>query len=257
MQIATWNINGLRARLDFVLHWLASRRPDIVALQELKAPDEKFPHEPFEEMGYQAAIHGQKAWNGVGILSRSGLRVVAKGLPGQEEAGARLITAEVEGIRVTSLYCPNGKHVEHDDFQHKLAWYDSLLRYLQCEIRQDDAAVVCGDFNLCPGPLDSWDEEGLKGSIFLTREERSRFEALIDLGLIDLFRNLHPDKQAFSWWDYRDGAFHKNRGMRIDLLLGTRRVHERLESVEIDREYRKKKEGLTASDHAPVIATLR
>lgn len=256
MRIASWNVNGLRARLDFVLHWLRARRPDVVGLQELKLSQEQFPSEELAQAGYQAAIHAQKGWNGVAILSRKPLRVVQEGLPGQHELGARLITAEVEDLSFTTVYCPNGKHTGHDDFPRKLLWFDALAEHLAARADPRAATVVCGDFNVCPTPLDSWNEKALAGRIFHTDEERARFRRLLDWGLVDLFRQLHPELQAFSWWDYRGGAFHKGEGLRIDLLLGTRTLLPRVREVAIDRDYRKKKDGLTASDHAPVIADL-
>ena len=257
MRLATWNINGLRARLDFLLHWLEARRPDLVGLQELKLEDEKFPHRELEAAGYSAATHGQKSWNGVAVLSRRPVEVVQRGLPGQEELGARLLTVVAEGLLFTTVYCPNGKSVGHADYPRKLAWFDSLYDLVQASHDPAAGGVLCGDFNICPQPLDSWNEAGLAGRIFHTEEERTRFARLLDWGYVDLFRALHPDEQRFSWWDYRGGAFHRNMGLRIDLVLGTAPVAEALASVDIDRDYRKKKDGLTASDHAPVIAELR
>jgi exodeoxyribonuclease-3 len=256
MRIATWNINGLRARLGYLSIWLADRRPDLVALQELKLEDDRFPHAELEAAGYQAVCHGQKAWNGVAILAREPLTVAQIGLPGQEELGARLLTAQIGDLRLTSLYCPNGKHVGHEDFPRKLAWFDVLAEHLSATAVADGAALVAGDFNICPTPLDSWNEQALAGSIFHTEEERLRFRRLLDLGLTDAYRSLHPDRQAFSWWDYRAGGFHRNHGLRIDFLLASPAVAQRLEAAEIDRDYRKKKEGLTASDHAPVWIDL-
>jgi exodeoxyribonuclease-3 len=259
MRVATWNINGLRARLDFVLHWLRERQPDLVGLQELKLTDEQFPHAELEAVGYRALSHGQKAWNGVAILSPAGgkpLQVTQRGLPGQEDRGARLITASVDDLSFTTVYVPNGKFVGHEDFPAKLAWLDALAAHFEREHRADRPVVLCGDFNICPAAIDSYDEEGLRGSIFHTDEERARFRRLLEWGFVDVFREKQPDTQAFSWWDYRGGAFHRGHGLRIDLLLATRSVLARVRSVEIDREYRKKKDGLTASDHAPVIAEL-
>jgi exodeoxyribonuclease-3 len=256
MRIASWNINGLRARQDFVLHWLASREPDVVALQELKLTDEQFPADVFEALGYGAAVHGQKGWNGVALLSRKPLEIVQRGLPGQEDFGARLVTAKVEGVSFTSVYCPNGKSIEHEDFPRKLAWYEALAAHWSASQDAGEPAVLCGDFNVCPTALDSWAGERLAGAIFHTDEERTRFRALLDTGLVDVFRARHPDVQAFSWWDYRGGAFHRKQGLRIDFLLATRSVCERVRHVEIDRDYRKKQDGLTPSDHAPVFADL-
>ena len=256
MRIATWNVNGLRARLDFVLHWLRARQPDLVGLQELKLTDEQFPRETFEAEGYEVATHGQKAWNGVAILSRKPARVTQTGLPGQEDFGARLVTAEAEGLSFTTVYCPNGKDVDHEDYPRKLAWLDALAAHVAERYRPDDAVVLCGDFNVCPAPIDSWNERALGGRIFHTDDERQRMARLLDWGFVDVFREVHPELQAFSWWDYRGGAFHKKQGLRIDLLLATRPAMARVRSVEIDRDYRKKKDGLTASDHAPVFADL-
>ena len=256
MRIATWNVNGLRARLEFVLHWLRDRQPDIVGLQELKLEDEQFPHDVFQEAGYFAATHGQKAWNGVAILSRDEAQVEQRGLPGEDAFGSRLITARVGGLQFTTVYCPNGKTIQHEDYPKKLAWYDSLAAYLDETLDREGDSVICGDFNICPAPIDSHNEAALHGAIFHTDAERERFRALLDRGLVDLFREKYPKTQTFSWWDYRGGAFHRNLGLRIDFLLGTSAVMQRVVDVETDRDYRKKKDGLTASDHAPVIATL-
>ncbi len=256
MRIATWNVNGLRARLDFVLHWLGARQPDVVGLQELKLTDEQLPRDAFESAGYQVASHGQKSWNGVAILSRKPLAVTQVGLPGQSERGARLLSADVDDLSFTTIYVPNGKHVGHEDFPRKLAWLDTLAEHWATVHDPAHPTVLCGDFNICPGALDSWDPEGMEGAIFHTDEERARFQRLLDWGFVDAFRRANPDTRAFSWWDYRGGAFHRGLGLRIDLLLATPSVMARVRSVEIDREYRKKKEGLTASDHAPVWLDL-
>ena len=256
MRVATWNINGLRARLDFVRIWLRERRPDVVALQELKLTDDRFPHDEVETEGYRAVSHGQKSWNGVAILCRREIDVTQRGLPGQEDLGARLISADVGDLSFTSLYCPNGKNLEHEDYRRKLAWYDALVEHLAETGAANRAAIVGGDFNICPAPVDSWNEEKFRGRIFHTDEERARLQRLLDLGFSDSFRKLHPDTQAFSWWDYRGGAFHRKQGLRIDFLLASDTALARVRSVEIDREFRKKQQGLTASDHAPVIANL-
>lgn len=260
MQIATWNINGLRARMDYIKLWLEERQPDVVGLQELKMEDGKVPLAEFEALGYQCVTHGQKSWNGVAILSRLPIEHLESGLPGQEEFGSRLIRARVgEGdatVDFTTLYCPNGKNLEHDDYGRKLAWFDSLREWAAAFVAEDQSVVLCGDFNIVPTSLDTWDESSHAGGIFHTDEERARMSAIIDLGLTDLYREREPDTQAFSWWDYRGGSFHRKHGLRIDFLLGTPAVVKRLRKVEIDRDFRKKKDGLTASDHAPVIAHL-
>jgi exodeoxyribonuclease-3 len=167
--------------------------------------------------------------------------------------GARLLTGRAAGIELTTVYVPNGKHVGHEDFPRKLVWLDALADHLESCVDPRRPAVLCGDFNLCPQPIDSWNEPLLNGAIFHTDAERSRFQRLLDRGFQDVYRRLEPETRAFSWWDYRAGAFHKNEGLRIDLLLATAPLAERATAAEIDREYRKKKDGATASDHAPVM----
>lgn len=258
MKLATWNVNGLKARLDFLKLWLEARGPDVVGLQELKLTDDTFPHAAFAELGYQAITHGQKSWNGVAVLSRLPIEPVQVGLPGQEAFGARLLTVAVDAaggaVEFTTVYCPNGKTVEHTDFPAKLEWFDALIAHLSS--RPLTGAVLCGDFNIAPAALDSWMGEGGDGRLFHTESERARFARLLELGLLDLYRHLHPADQAFSWWDYRGGAFHRRQGLRIDLLLGTADIADRLVGAGIDRDYRKKQDGLTASDHAPVVVEI-
>ncbi|MEM1401878.1 MAG: exodeoxyribonuclease III [Pseudomonadota bacterium] len=255
MRLATWNVNGLRARLDFIALWLKSRQPDVVGFQELKTPTEDFPHDFFTELGYHALVHGQKSWNGVAILTREPAELLVTGLPGEEDWGARLITAKVASdIEFTTVYCPNGKSVSHDDFPRKLAWYDSLRAHF-AETRRD-RQILCGDFNIVPTELDTWQGKDGDGGIFHTEEERGRLQALLDLGLLDLYRQRYPEKGAFSWWDYRGGSFYRNQGLRIDFVLGTAAISDLTREVTIDRDFRKKHEGLTASDHAPVFVDL-
>lgn len=256
MRIATWNINGLNARLPFVEHWLAAREPDIVGLQELKMVDEKFPHLAFEAAGYKAVTHGQKSWNGVAVLSKEEVEVVERGLPGQEAFGSRYLHVKTGDLDFITVYCPNGKTLTHDDYPRKLAWYDTLAEHIANVLDPNRPAILCGDFNICPTALDTWNEEAHAGEIFHTDEERARLNSLIDWGFTDVYRALHPDTQAFSWWDYRGGAFHKKQGLRIDFVLATKPALDRVTSTEIDRDYRKKKDGLSASDHAPVMADL-
>ena len=255
MRIATWNVNGLRARMEFITHWLKSRAPDVVGLQEVKVSDEDFPHADFRALGYHAVVHGEKGWNGVAVLSRTPAEAETRGLPDRENDGARLLRVHVSGLHFATVYCPNGKTLNHPDFPRKLAWLDALRDYL-VGLDRDVAFVIGGDFNIVPAALDCWQGAAADGSIFCTTEERSRYRSLLDLKLTDLFRHVHPEEQKFSWWDYRGGSFHRDLGLRIDLLLGTPAVVSRVRRVEIDREYRKKKEGHTASDHAPVFADL-
>ena len=242
--------------MDFVLHWLEERKPDVVGLQELKLEDEQFPHLDFEAVGYKAVTHGQKAWNGVAILSRTEIGACERGLPGEEEFGSRLITAEVDGVNFTTVYVPNGKSVEHEDYPKKLAWLESLRSHVAATLDPAKSAVLCGDFNICPAPLDSWNEKLHAGKIFHTDAERERYRAILQCGYLDVYRERNPDVKAFSWWDYRGGSFHRGMGLRIDFLLATPPLLARVKNVEIDREYRKKKGELTASDHAPVMMDI-
>jgi exodeoxyribonuclease-3 len=256
MRIATWNINGLRARLDFLRGWLADRQPDVVGLQELKMTDEAFPAEAFAEMGYHVLTHGQKAWNGVAVLSREPATLQTAGLPGQEEMGARLLTATVGELNFTTVYCPNGKSIEHEDYGRKLAWFDALKDHLDSAKTASGFSVLCGDFNICVTDLDAWNESALAGGIFQTAAERQRMHGLFDLGLTDMYRTLNPEARTYSWWDYRAGAFQRNNGLRIDLMLASNGAAMRTTEVWVDRDYRKKKDGMTASDHAPVVLEL-
>lgn len=279
MRIATWNVNGLKARLEYLCQWLDARKPDIVGLQELKTEDDAFPHAVFAELGYTAQVHGEKAWNGVAVLSRQPGVVLQRGLPGQADFGARLLTVRFPQLDFTTVYCPNGKTLEHADYARKLAWFDDLARHwsaahsVPSSARPDgvdeadpgmgqptDPAargrVLCGDFNICPTPLDTWRGDSGDGEIFQTEDERQRFTRLLELGLSDLYRLRYPAERAFSWWDYRGGSFHRGHGLRIDTLLGCARVGTRLQDVVIDRDYRKKQGELTPSDHAPVFADL-
>lgn len=256
MRVATWNVNGLRARFEFLSHWLRERSPDVVGLQELKLTDEQFPREEFRKLGYHAQIHGQKAWNGVAVLTREPADVLQRGLPGQEEFGARLITVRVADLVFTTVYCPNGKDLDHEDYRRKLDWFDALAEHVKVHHDPEGSGILCGDFNICPSALDSCHGETAGHRIFHTEDERLRFRRLLDAGFVDIYRDRFPDSSEYSWWDYRGGSFHKGRGLRIDFLLATRAALARATSVEIDREFRKKKEGLTASDHAPVSADL-
>lgn len=256
MRVATWNVNGLRARLGLVERWLADRQPDVVMLQEIKQEDRLFQKESFQKLGYEAACHGEKAWNGVAVLARRPLDVTERGLPGYEHLGARMLSARTEGVVFVSVYVPNGKSVGHPDFERKLQWLAGLAGYLESLRKRGLRVLVGGDFNVAPTALDTWNEEGLRGTIFHTEAERAAFRRLLGLGFDDLFRLRRPERRAFSWWDYRGGAFRLDHGLRIDFLLGAGLAPSDIREVWIDREYRKKVEGLTPSDHAPVIADL-
>ncbi len=256
MRIATWNINGMNARLGYLLAWLAEVNPDIVGLQELKMVEEKFPRDALAELGYRAAVRGQKAWNGVAVLTRGDHEVREVGLADQAHMGARLIEVETEALTFTTVYCPNGKSLDHEDYARKLDWFGSLARYVSERFAPDRPAVLCGDLNIVPTALDTWSEPTGVERIFHTKAERDCFARLTAWGLSDLYRAHHADEPGFTWWDYRAGSFHKNRGLRIDFLLATAPAAERVTDVTVDRTWRKKLDELKPSDHVPVWADL-
>ena len=257
MRIATWNVNSVQARLPYVLAWLGERQPDVVCLQELKTEGESFPHQAFQAAGYQAHVHGQRQWNGVAVLCRQPGELRQLGLPGAEAAGSRLVTVEVAGWQVTSVYVPNGKALDHPDYQRKLQWLERLADHLAASADFGREVVVAGDYNVTPSDLDTFDPDGLRGQIHHSAAERAAIARLRDLGLRDLLRDKHADARAYSWWDYRAGSFHRNRGLRIDLLLASASVAAAVDDVWVDRDWRKKRDELTPSDHAPVVVDLR
>lgn len=257
MQIATWNVNGLRARSLRLMEWLAERKPDIACLQELKLVEEEFPFLELRAAGYHAVIAGQQAWNGVAVLSREKPEPVIRELGGAGQNGARFIVARVAGIEVASLYAPNGKTVTHPDYRMKLAWFERLADYVEGRADRDAPFVMGGDYNVNPTDLDSYGGIRFRGKVHHTDEERALVARLHAAGLVDLFRQKYPTEPGYSWWDYRAGSFHKQLGMRIDLLLATPSLAARVTDVFVDREYRKKgKSGSIPSDHAPVVAVL-
>ena len=256
MLLATWNVNGIRARSPRLLEWLAARKPDVVCLQELKATDDDFPYLELRAAGYHAVIAGQTSWNGVAILAKEPPELVVSELVGAADAGARFIVARASGLEVASVYIPNGKTLEHPDYKVKLAFLSRLAAHVE-ERKGRAPFVLGGDFNVCRTPRDSYGGESFEGHIFCTQEERAQVGRLVDAGLVDLFRAKEPEDPGFTWWDYRFGAFHKKMGMRLDMLLATPDVAARVTSVTVDRDYRKKSAaGAIPSDHAPLLAEL-
>lgn len=254
MKIATWNVNSVRARKDRLLAWLAAREPDVVCLQELKIEDGAFPHEDLRAAGYHAAVHGQKTYNGVAILSRTPPEQVCPGLCDDiDDPQSRLLSAVVNGVRVLSVYAPNGGEVGSERYAYKLAWYERFHAYLERECDPSTPLLACGDFNVAPEDRDVARPETWCEGVLCTPEVRTAFQKLLAFGLIDCFRQHHEEAGFYTWWDYRQLCFPKNDGLRIDHVLATRSVAERCTGVVIDREQRK---GKLPSDHAPVIAEL-
>jgi exodeoxyribonuclease III len=255
--LATWNVNGVRARSQRLTEWLSDRKPDVACLQELKIVEADFPHLELRASGYHAVLSGQQSWNGVAVIARERPELVMRELPGAAECGARFVVAKVGDLEVASVYVPNGKTLEHADYTMKLGFLHRLCEHVENRANKDAPLVLGGDFNVCCADLDSHGGKRFEGHIFHTDRERALMERLRAAGLVDLFRAKYPDVAGFSWWDYRAGSFHKNEGMRIDLLLATPAVAARVKDVYVDRDYRKKSSaGAVPSDHAPVIAVL-
>lgn len=254
MRIATWNVNSLKARLERVEAWLIDVAPDVVCLQETKLADGAFPALAFQTLGYDSVHHGEGRWNGVAILSRVGIEDPLNGFgPDEPDPEARLLWATCGGIRVASAYVPNGRSLDHEHYQYKLAWLARLRLQLEASEDPSTAVIVAGDFNVAPTDDDVWDPAQFVEATHTSQPERDALAALEEWGLVDTFRRQHPEAGLFSWWDYRAGRFHKHEGMRIDLVLGTEPVAERVTFATIDRNARK---GQQPSDHAPVIVDL-
>jgi exodeoxyribonuclease-3 len=254
--LVTWNVNSVKQRLPRLLPWLDQRRPDVVCLQETKLADDAFAEllgDALSERGYEVATHGEPTWNGVAILSRVGLDDVAKGLPGAPgfpHPEARAIAATCDGIRVVSVYVPNGRVPDSEHYRYKLAWLGSLRDAVAAG---PEATVVCGDMNIAPTDDDVFDPEAYIGQTHVTPPERAALGELQALGLHDVVRERWPTQRVFSYWDYRAGMFHQDLGMRIDLVLASAPVAARVQAAWIDRQARK---GTGPSDHAPVIVDI-
>jgi exodeoxyribonuclease III len=271
MRIATWNVNSLKARLDRVEEWLTIASPDVLLMQETKLFDETAPVMPFAMAGYELAHHGQGRWNGVAIASRVGIADVVSNfgdgpvvgpetaLAGDEAADdglgpeARMISARCAGIRVVSIYAPNGRALDTPFYAGKLAWFERLSRWLEETQDPADDLLIGGDFNVAPDDLDVYDPGAYVGATHVSPPERAALARLREWGLVDVVRPFHPEAGFYTWWDYRAGNFHKNLGMRIDHLYATRSVAARVSAAERDRDARK---GKLPSDHAPLYVDL-
>jgi len=252
MKIATWNVNSIRSRQERVERWLVQHAPDVLCLQETKVPDEVFPFESFRALGYEAAAHGQKGYNGVAILARHGFDDVIRGFADDtDESGARLVSVRVSGVSVYSVYVPNGQVVGSEAWDVKLRWFARLRALLDARHGPDDLVAVCGDFNVAPEERDVHSPEFWKNQVLFHPEARAALRRLCDFGLVDTFRLHHEAGGLYSWWDYRALGFPRNLGLRIDLVLASRALAARCTAASIDREARK---GPSPSDHAPCIA---
>jgi len=252
MKLATWNVNSIRARRDRVLEWMAANQPDVLCLQELKTEDADFPAEDFRGLGYEAAVFGQRTYNGVAILARGPLGDVERGFgDGIADQQARFVAATVaDGVRVMSAYVPNGEAVGSEKFAYKLAWCERLVAFLRARVDTGGLAVLAGDFNVAPAPIDVHDPALWEGHVLFSAPEREAFAQIVGVGLVDIVRRLNPTSPMYSWWDYRQLAFPKNHGLRIDHVLVTPALAALAAAAHVDRAAR---QGKLPSDHAPVV----
>ncbi|SFZ82382.1 exodeoxyribonuclease-3 [Devosia enhydra] len=253
MRIATWNINGIKARLGLLLTWLEQEKPDIVGLQEIKSVDEGFPRAEIEALGYNVETFGQKSWNGVALLSRLPFDEVHRGLPGDDsDEQARLIegvfSIEQGVVRVCNIYLPNGNPVDSPKFPYKLAWMDRLATFCEKRLALEEPFILMGDFNIIPAPIDAHDPEAWWGDALFRPESQERFRALLNLGLRDGLREV-TDEASYTFWDFQAGAWRRNNGIRIDHLLLSPQAADRLEMVKVHRDVRGWDKP---SDHVPV-----
>jgi exodeoxyribonuclease-3 len=259
MRIATWNVNSIKQRMDCLIVWLKERAPDIVCLQETKCLDDAFPREPIEALGYNVAVHGQKTFNGVAILSKIPFDEVTPRLPGDtEDDHARFIEAQVStpwgAVRVASLYLPNGNPVATEKYAYKLRWMDRLLHYAHQRMALEEALILAGDFNVIPAPRDARNPSVWTGDALFLPQTRAKFHALINLGLTDALRASADDGGLYTFWDYQAGAWQKNNGIRIDHVLLSPQAADRLAGVGVDKHVRAWEKP---SDHVPVYLDLQ
>lgn len=256
MKIATWNINSLRVRLAQVVDWLKREQPDILALQEIKMKTADFPDRAFAELGYQAIVSGQPAYNGVAVLVRSAVATAALDsvvydLPVFSDPARRILAVTINNLRLINVYVPNGQEIESPKYTYKMQWYARLAEFVVQQLQKFELIAVVGDFNVAPGPLDVYDPIHWEGKILYSQPERAAFAKLLDLGLTDCWRHLNGHTQAYSWWDYRINAFKRNLGVRIDHILTTSKLQAHCAASWIAQAERAVERP---SDHAPVVA---
>jgi exodeoxyribonuclease-3 len=254
LRIATWNVNSLKARLPRVEEWLATVQPDVICMQETKLADSAFPQMAFTALGYEGVPYGEGRWNGVAILSKVGIDDVVTGFAdgADEDPEARLLRVTCGGVRMVSVYVPNGRALDHEMYEYKLRWLERIRGPLADDLDGGNRPMVmCGDFNIAPDDRDVYDPEAFVGETHTSPPERAALAEIEALGLEDVFRRHYDVGGLFSWWDYRAGNFHKGKGMRIDLVLASKAIADRCTSILIDRNARK---GKSPSDHAPVVA---
>ena len=253
MKIATWNVNSLKVRLDQVLQWLDENKPDVLALQETKSTDDNFPVTAINEAGYQVVYSGQKTYNGVAIISKQEGSDITTDFPSLADPQRRILGATINDIRILNLYVPNGSSVDSDKYQYKLNWLSHLIEYVKEQLSTYKKLVILGDFNIAPADIDVHDPELWRDSVLCSPAERAKLQDLLALGLVDVYRQLNTDAE-YSWWDYRQAAFRRNMGLRIDLILANKALAATSTRVVIDKLARKWERP---SDHAPVLAEFK
>lgn len=253
-KLASWNVNSLKVRLPHVIEWLQSSQADALALQETKLTDENFPLEAFRELGYEVEFSGQKTYNGVAIISKHPMKEVVKDIPGLDDPQRRILAATIGDLRLIDLYVPNGSEPDSEKYHYKLDWLKKVTAYIKDQITKYPKLAVVGDFNIAPADIDVHDPEEWKGHVLVSPPERHAFEQILELGLMDSFRELAPEEVKYSWWDYRAAGFRRNRGLRIDHILLSQALMQHCPQSEIDVEPRKLERP---SDHAPVWVMIK
>ena len=251
MKIATWNVNSLKVRLPQVLDWISDSDVDLLALQETKLTDDKFPVAEIADSGYKAVFSGQKTYNGVALLSREEATDIITDVPGLDDPQRRILAVTVNDIRLINLYVVNGSEVGSEKFAYKLDWLEKLTAYIAEQLKIHERVVVAGDFNIAPDDRDVYDPEAWHEKILCSTAERSALKGILDLGLSDVFRLFEQEDDCYSWWDYRAAAFRRNMGLRIDLILASKLLQESCTACSVDKTPRRLERP---SDHAPVIA---
>jgi exodeoxyribonuclease-3 len=251
MKIASWNVNSLRVRLPQVLEWLDDNEVDVLALQETKMVDEEFPEEAILQAGYKVQFSGQKTYNGVAVLSKTGADDVVKDINGLDDPQRRILAVTVDDVRILNLYVVNGKEVGSDKFEYKLDWLQKVTAFIENDLKKYPNYIVLGDFNIAPEDIDVHDPVAWKDKILCSKQERAALKGITDLGFVDTFRLFDQEDNSFSWWDYRAGGFPRNLGLRIDLILASSSLEAGCTFSAVDKAPRSHERP---SDHAPVIA---
>ena len=257
MKISSWNVNSVRARIENIKKYIDKNSPDLLLLQEIKTQDENFPYDDFKKLGYLSYVHGQKSYNGVSILSKKKLNEINTILPGDKVKQSRLISTKIKiknnNVNLINIYVPNGNPVDTEKYTYKINWLDLLIKYIKKKIDKDELVIICGDFNILPESIDSYAPEKYENDALYRIEIRKKFREIINLGLIDVFRNFNKKESNYTFWDYMQGSWAKNNGLRIDHVLMSHVLIDRVKKIEINKKIRSQKKP---SDHVPIECTI-